>query len=244
MGLALRFPRTDGSRPKNRVRAHSWVAGGEWEREWRCTFSAGMLARHVRIMRAHRRRLSAQRRATKDPRRAADLAVPSKNGLDILEALVAMAAGGRRLLAVSYRELAARADCSVETVRRQIALLKAAGMLKWQRRCRRTEAERRFGEPQWEQAENVYQLLVPAGVKRQHQRAADQVDHARAEAVRATALAQQRSAEPPPPRHPPPPPSSEAPTPCPAPLVRSGRSLADALARGNRVFLTRHETHK
>lgn len=192
-----RAPRADGSTPKNPVHAGSLPVGGEWERAWHCTLTAGEIARVRHMASVHRRRLAAVRRARKTPSERALLAVPSKNGLDILAALASMAAGlvGKRvrLLAASYRELANRADCSVETVRRQIAVLRRAGLLRWQRRCRRTEAPAEFGLPQWEQAENVYELVTPAGVKREHKRAGAEVDRRRAQAAAAAAATQQAS---------------------------------------------------
>lgn len=179
---ARRARRADGTQPKNRVRARSFAAGGDWERGWFTTWSPGELSRYMRVIRPHRDRLYRAwraRRARPDPDQAP---IPTAIGLRILEQLVAMAAGGRRLLVASYRELAARAGCSLSAVHEQLARLRACGMVDWQRRCRPTEAERAWSVPQWEQAENVYRLLVPAGVKKAHRRSGAEADADRAKA--------------------------------------------------------------
>ena len=231
-----RPPRPDGSRPKNPVRAGSLPAGGEWERMWQCVLSPGELAKVRYAAGVVRGRLIKARRKLTSPADRARIPVPSKNGLDILAALASFAAGlarkARRLLALSYAELANRAGCSVETVRRQIALLKLAGLLRWQRRCRRTDAPREYGVPQWEQAENVYELVIPLGVKREHRRAGAAADRRQAEAAAATA--QQRASTAPP---------STGPRPS-SPLAKQmiAGSLAAALDRFRAAY--HHETHR
>ena len=236
----MRTPRPDGSAPKNPVRAGSLPASGEWERAWHCTRTKGELVKMRRIADVHRRRLYATRRSLASPAERARIPVPSKNGLDILAALASRAVNllGRqmRLLIMSYRELANRAGCSVETVRRQIALLKRAGLLRWQRRCRRTEAKAEFGAPQWEQAENIYELVTPLGVKREHARAAAEVDRRQAQAVAQTASDQRASTAPAAvvPRQPPPPP---------APFQPEGQLFRSQVLM-RRAALLQHETHK
>ena len=240
----MRAPRPDGSRAKNPVRAQSLPSGGTWEREWHCTFSAGQIASFPSAATKVRRRLSARRRTLKSPAERAKLPVPSKNGLDILAAIASMAAGliGRkcRLLVLSYRELANRADCSVETVRRQISILKAAGLLKWQRRCRRTEAPPEFGLPQWEQDTNVYQLTVPQGVVLEHRRASRERDRRQAQAA-ASAAAEQRAGSHPPPSAPRPP-FRQAPDPQPSQGPQSVLFYSEELRR--RAAALQHETGK
>lgn len=240
----MRAARPDGSRAKNPVRAQSLPSGGTWERDWHCTWSKGQIQCFTAAARRVRRRLSATRRKLKSPAERAKLPVPSKSGLDILEAVVSMAAGlvGRkcRLLVLSYRELANRADCSVETVRRQIVILKAAGLLKWQRRCRRTEAPPQFGLPQWEQDTNVYQLAVPHGVVLEHRRASRERDRRHAQAV-AAAASEQRAAS-----HPSPnalrPPFRQAPDPQPRQGPQSAVFYSEELRR--RAAALQHETGK
>ena len=235
-----RAPRPDGSQPKNKVRAGSLPEGGQWERAWHCQLSRGDIARIRYMAGVHRRRLAAVRRGRKTPAERALLPVPSKNGLDILAALASMAAGlfgkPKRLLIASYKELANRADCSVETVRRQIAVLKRAGLLRWQRRCRRTEAPAEFGHPQWEQATNVYELVTPLGVQREHRRAGSLVDRRHADAV-ADRAAQQRASGAP----------AAAPTPsAPVPLLDPeppGSMFLSQELRGRAAAL-QHETGK
>lgn len=170
---SARTRRADGSQPRNRVRAKSHAAGGDWERSWYNRLSRSELGRHTYLMRIHRNRLYRARRAPgAPPPPDDDVGVPTLLGIDVLDVLVRMAAGGVRVLAISYRELATRTGCSISAVHEQLCRLKAAGMLNWARRCRPTEGAREFGTPQWEQAENLYRLDVPPGIRKAHARTA------------------------------------------------------------------------